>query len=219
MDHPYRYFVAGGASLSAIETFVAEQAGYNPEAAQGEMEKLKESYDIVGFGSVWDEADNKNRELYTFKDQKNPGLGWISEDDVMPGYYSPDMNTQEGRNFQVVYEVIHGRRDAQSRFAQWLSADNIDTCPGMFFNHYKDAEFSRLSAGFEKLGSDYIIRVPVVNYEDGVDWMTPPDSKPLSVSGYFKLNETQGNLPLNPTSKNHVQHTSKYELGPDFTLQ
>ena len=196
MFHPYRYFIAAGASLSAIETFLAEEAAYSFEESQQEQQKLEHGLNVKA-GLYSDTGIS-----YSFINNQPPAKGW-RKNPLRNGYFEPDPDTQEGRELLESFERFsHEKGDAQVGFAKWLGAYDVDTAPGAIRIH--EAFGGNSSARFEKLGNDYVISVPVVQYGDGEDWISPPDSMPLSVSGYFQLQEKQGILSLEPTSQNHL---------------
>lgn len=185
-EHQFRYYLAGGASLAAIEAFLEEEINIKPED--------------FPFGAHKNLTEN-DMALHGYK----PSGVYIDDDPSKP-LYIPDITTATGRK---LFETIKARQgithefNAQRRFAQWCKGTDIDLAPGARRMFANSANVGKVS--FEKVGDDIIITVPVVNYKDGFDWIKPEGATAIAVSDYFKRLEDAGMIALEPTSPNRVE--------------
>ncbi len=216
LGHPWRYFVAGGETLRMLEKCIDEAIAAK---TGGVVEQMYKDYALqVG-------ATGYDRGLFSFEYEDTDFIPRKVGDAAMRFKRNPDFMTYNPQaGFLPDPETTVGKiiirdifdlslvKDAPKRFAEWLENNAVRTNQNM---HPRFGEGSDIkSAEALKIGGDWIIRVPVIGEgiygEDGKGgvltgyretWVLPPDSKPLRVSEFFRLLETEGAITMTPEEK------------------
>lgn len=114
--------------------------------------------------------------------------------------FKPDAATEEGLRLVWELEEISSRQYSGRRFAQWIDSFRLDISNGF-------SEGSKDNAMAEKVGNEWLIRVPVIvegifgadgkggsRTGDKEGWVEPPGATPIAISDYFARLEKAGAL-------------------------
>ena len=220
ISHPYRYFIAGGATLQKIEeclndvsrveqvsAALAQEAGAKSYSAKygefkfdfdhKEVAKLAGSEQILG-------QDGKPHPVDDTFWARVPRLpDFVMTNSRNYGNFYPNIATPLGLSLAQKCQEIAVLTNPLQRFARWLGCESVHPAP----DHIGMAgSYKPLSVQLEKIGNDWIVAVPAVVHHQYVErrygaeptgynesWTIPPDSTPLAVSDYFRLLE-QNNI-------------------------
>jgi len=213
----YAYFIAGGRTLAAIESYLDDKK--NSKALRAAIAQDVGALDVIGY---------KGRDASLVFDHavENPAL---TPDDVSGAgqryYYRPDETTPEGKALIARIDDIPDFDMTHSVFARRLmgveevatNPDNLQDSFGNANRNYAEGATAR-AASFSQYGDTYVVSVPRTvrgifneasrksSEEEGYtqaagyvyDWATPPDSQPIPYSKVVELQEREKGDQLAP---------------------
>lgn len=170
---------------------------YKAESFDGKFFRFHDWQDLVDYATT--------RQRKKFRLKSNPAF---VRDATDGDYFSLDWETDEGFLLADRVKEITARRYPAQRFGQWLASFELDlSLSGQSENR------NRPQAEAEKLGEEWIIKVPVIvegifgaDGEGGMrtgekeGWVLPPGAKAIAVSQYFSMLEDSGSLRALPQS-------------------
>lgn len=164
---------------------------YNAESFNGKFFRFKDWQDLV------ESATTRHKKKFCLK--SNSAFVRDADDG---DYFSLDWEIDEGFLLADRMREITARRNPAQRFGQWIASFALDiSLSGRSENP------NRPQAEAERLGDEWIIKVPVIVEgifgADGTGgvrtgekegWVLPPGAKAIAVSKYFSMLENSGSL-------------------------